>query len=419
MEYKKINKNGVNLHLINTNRFKTVDVVIFFTKKFDKEDIVFGNYLASSLVYTSKKYNTKNKMAIIGEELYGAKVGSSFGLSGNLESFVFSVSFLNPKYTFPDYLDKSLDFLYEVLLNPNVEDGKFNQELFDIMTKEQITSINSVKLNPNAYASNEFGKIMFKGTPCEYSTITSIEELDKVNRKNLYDFYKRLFNGEYKVDFAVLGEVDESIVDKIFKKFSIIKSSNEKLSFNIEYKTDGKLVTKIDSLDFNQSKLYMGYRLNDMDYHELYHVLRVYNTILGTMNDSILFNVVREEHSLCYSIGSYFNRYNKSLVIYAGINKTNYEETVELIKKCVESMSDKKVIESLFDYAKKTLNTYLNSYYDDLVGQINHYYYTEFDTVEDIETQRDNINKVTVDDVVKLNEKIKLSTIYMLKGDNN
>ena len=287
------------------------------------------------------------------------------------------------------------------------------------MTKEQITSINSVKLNPNAYASNEFGKIMFKGTPCEYSTITSIEELDKVNRKNLYDFYKRLFNGEYKVDFAVLGEVDESIVDKIFKKFSIIKSSNEKLSFNIEYKTDGKLVTKIDSLDFNQSKLYMGYRLNDMDYHELYHVLRVYNTILGTMNDSILFNVVREEHSLCYSIGSYFNRYNKSLVIYAGINKTNYEETVELIKKCVESMSDKKVIESLFDYAKKTLNTYLNSYYDDLVGQINHYYYTEFDTVEDIETQRDNINKVTVDDVVKLNEKIKLSTIYMLKGDNN
>ena len=380
---------------------------------------VFGNYLASSLVYTSKKYNTKNKMAIIGEELYGAKVGSSFGLSGNLESFVFSVSFLNPKYTVPDYLDKSLDFLYEVLLNPNVEDGKFNQELFDIMTKEQITSINSVKLNPNAYASNEFGKIMFKGTPCEYSTITSIEELDKVNRKNLYDFYKRLFNGEYKVDFAVLGEVDESIVDKIFKKFSIIKSSNEKLSFNIEYKTDGKLVTKIDSLDFNQSKLYMGYRLNDMDYHELYHVLRVYNTILGTMNDSILFNVVREEHSLCYSIGSYFNRYNKSLVIYAGINKTNYEETVELIKKCVESMSDKKVIESLFDYAKKTLNTYLNSYYDDLVGQINHYYYTEFDTVEDIETQRDNINKVTVDDVVKLNEKIKLSTIYMLKGDNN
>ena len=149
------------------------------------------------------------------------------------------------------------------------------------------------------------------------------------------------------------------------------------------------------------------------------YVLPVYSYILGGGPDSKLFKNVREKHSLCYSIGSYFNRYNKSLVIYAGINKTNYEETVELIKKCVESMSDKKVIESLFDYAKKTLNTYLNSYYDDLVGQINHYYYTEFDTVEDIETQRDNINKVTVDDVVKLNEKIKLSTIYMLKGDNN
>ena len=136
------------------------------------------------------------------------------------------------------------------------------------------------------------------------------------------------------------------------------------------------------------------------------------------MNDSILFNVVREQHSLCYSIGSYYSKYNPSLTIYAGINKVNYEKTVELIKECVESMKDKKILERLFDSAKKTINTYLNNFYDDLTSQINLYYQREFDNIEDIETLRENINAVTIDEVIKLNEKISLSTIYLLKGDN-
>ena len=80
----------------------------------------------------------------------------------------------------------------------------------------------------------------------------------------------------------------------------------------------------------------MGYRLNNLDFHEMNHVLRIYNTILGTMNDSILFNIVREGNSLCYTIGSYYSKYNPSLTIYAGINKKNYELTVKLIKECVE-----------------------------------------------------------------------------------
>ena len=50
--------------------------------------------------------------------------------------------------------------------------------------------------------------------------------------------------------------------------------------------------------------------------------------------------------------------------------------------------------------------------------QINNYYVGEYETVEDIETLRDNINKVTIEEVLELNKKISLSTIYMLKGDN-
>jgi hypothetical protein len=50
--------------------------------------------------------------------------------------------------------------------------------------------------------------------------------------------------------------------------------------------------------------------------------------------------------------------------------------------------------------------------------QINHYYVSEYEKMEDIESLRENINNVTIDEVIELNKKISLSTIYMLKGDN-
>ena len=365
MEYKKIQNKEYTLHLINSNRFKTINVVVFLTKEFNKDDITYGGMLSSNLVYTSKKYNTKNKIAIIGEELYGANITASFGISGNAESFIFSLEFLNPKYTEDKYMNDTLDFLCEVLFNPNVKDNKFDETYFNLIKKDVITKCKSVKDNPGLYASIEYAKIMYNGTPSSYSTIPNIEEVEKVTPEKLYKKYAELFNGNYKIDIVINGEIDDKIIGIIENKFKNVKGSNKKLSFKIEHTYDKKVIEKVDTLPFNQSKLYVGYRLNDLTYHELNHVLKVYNTMLGTMNDSLLFNIVREEHSLCYTVGSYYSKYNPSLTIYAGINKVNYEESVKLIKECVNLMSDKATVERLFDSSLKTINTYLNNYYDD------------------------------------------------------
>ena len=419
MQYKKTTKDNITFHLIKTDRFKQVSIVIFLTKEFDKNSIVYGNLVSNILMYSSSKYNTKNKIVKKGEDLYGTKISSTYGIIGKCESFAFSLDFLNPKYTDDIYMDESLDFFKEILLNPNVEKNKFKEEFFEIIKNDAISNSNAVKDNPNLYASIKYSSIMYKGTPSEYSTIPSVEDINKVTSEKLYSYYKTLFDGTFKINICILGDVEDTIIDKVYNHFKSIKSNNKKLEFKIKHKYDNKLINKIDSLPFNQSRLYIGYRLDNMNNHELNHVLKVYNTILGTMNDSILFNVVREANSLCYSIGSYISKYNPSLNIYAGINKNNYEKTIELIKECVESMKDEKVVKRLFDSAKKTINTYLNNYYDDSISQINNYYNGEFDTKEDVETLRENINKVTIDEVIKINDKIHLSTIYMMKGDNN
>jgi predicted Zn-dependent peptidase len=371
------------------------------------------------MVYTSKKYDTKSKIATIGEELYGSRISASFNIIGNTTEFIFTLEFLNPKYTEEKYLNESLDFLYEVIFNPNIEDNGFKKEYFDILVKENLSYIESIKDNPNLFASIEYSKKMYKGTPGEYFSLPSKEELLNATPQDLYLYYKKLFSGEFKTDIVVYGEQYPNIEKNIEEKFKNLKTNNDEISLSIKHKYKNEIKEYKDTLPYNQSKLYMGYRLNELDYHEMNHVLKVYNTILGTMNDSILFNIVREKNSLCYSIGSYYSKYNPSLTIYAGINKDNYEKTILLIKECMEMMKDEKVIESCFESAKKTINTYLNNYYDDCFSQINKYYYDQFEKTDDIETYRENINKVTIEEIIELNKKISLSTIYFLEGDNN
>ena len=417
MEYKKILKDNYTLHLINTNRFKLMNIVVFFTKKFEKKDILYGNLLSKNLVYTSKKYNTKSKIATIGEELYGARISSSFNIIGDTSEFIFTLEFLNPKYTEKKYLKESLNYLYEILFNPNVENNAFNREYFDIQIRDITAQVESIKDKPNMFAGIEYSKKMYKGTATEHFILPSLKEIEKLTPEKLYEVYLDLFSGKYKTDVVVYGELDDETEKEVSKIFTKLNSSDEKINIEIKHKFSEEVQEYKDSLQYNQSKLYMGYRLNNMDYHEITHVLKVYNTILGTMNDSILFNIVREKHSLCYSIGSYTSKYNPSLTVYAGINKENYEKTVALVKECFEMMKDKKELERLFDSAKKTINTFINSYYDDVVSQVNHYYYGQFTQNEDIEIYRENINKVTIDEVIKLNDKISLSTIYLLQGD--
>ena len=51
MEYKKIIEDNYTLHLINSDRFKIMNVVVFLTKKYNEKDVPYGVLLTKNLVY--------------------------------------------------------------------------------------------------------------------------------------------------------------------------------------------------------------------------------------------------------------------------------------------------------------------------------------------------------------------------------
>ena len=145
MEYKQIDKRSYKLHLIKTDKFKTITVRCIFKEKINKEEITIRNFLFELLLSSCKKYPSKRNFSIAKQELYDLNLYGNNTRIGNTFSTEISISMLENKYINDDITIKGLEFLKEVIFNPNLEDNKDFRNNFNI-TKNYLLYILSVLL---------------------------------------------------------------------------------------------------------------------------------------------------------------------------------------------------------------------------------------------------------------------------------
>ena len=90
MEIITKNLNNVPIKIINTNKFKIVNVEMFFTRKLDYKDIAPYNLLVSMLVTRNAKYPSISAFSSYKENNYGLSVNGSFSSRGDISLFNFN-----------------------------------------------------------------------------------------------------------------------------------------------------------------------------------------------------------------------------------------------------------------------------------------------------------------------------------------
>ncbi|MEG1015697.1 MAG: insulinase family protein [Bacilli bacterium] len=415
MEYKKISINNTDINLVNTKRFKTIGITLFLYKDFNKDDIEYLNLLSKILIYSTKKYNTKNKFNTETEELYNINFISRVTCISNIEVFALTIEFINPSYTEALMYKKSINLFKEVIFNPNVVDNSFEEDTFNLIKRNIIYALRSKKDNTQKYAYDRYKEIMFEGLPNSYSLSGKEENYDKINSKNLYSFYKKIFTS-FNLSLSVVGNIDEDILLNSLKPF-INKFSKIKVPINFQLpSTDKKFIKKEEETSFNQSHLLIGYDFSPLTFFETKYCLSLYNIILGSMGNSVLFNIVREKYSLCYSIGSSFTSYNPSITILSSISSASYEKAIDAINESLSIMSDTDKIKDLLSSAKKTSSIYINNIYDDYFALGEFYFLKNITKMDDLEVRKKLYDSVTTQDIVNINKKMKQKVIYFLRG---
>jgi len=417
VNYKKIENGAYNIHLINTDKFKTISVRINFKRKTKKEEITKRNLLTRVLLESNEFYKTSRLIEIETEKLYGLMLRSSSTISGNYSIMSFESSFLNEEYTENGLLEKSLEFILSFILNPEIEDKHFNEKNFNLCINSLREQINSLKENPDKYGMHKMLEAMDKDSPYAINADGYIEDLEQITPTNLYEYYKEIIKSDL-IDIFVIGDIEnKNIKELINKKLKINTLKKPSESHYITHKkTRLKPITEKLTGQLEQSKLYIGCKLDKLTPFEQKYVMNMYSFILGGSPNAKLFMNLREKNSLCYTVNSTYQPVFNLLIIKAGIDRENFEKSVKLIKQEMKNM-----ILGKFDNQdiEAGIITYKNTFKeveDSSFSILNAYTSCEYLNYDPLETRIKEIEKVTKEDIMKVAKKIHIDTIFLLEG---
>ena len=162
----------------------------------------------------------------------------------------------------------------------------------------------------------------------------------------------------------------------------------------------------------------MIYNLDNLNERERNFVIHIYNIILGSGGlTSKLYRYLREENSLCYNVSSMIQKYDGLLMIYSGIDAKDKDLCIELVNKAMKEMSNGEFSDIELDNAIKTVISSLKMGEDTQGGIINNYLFNYLDNLPLYEERVKEFKTVTKEEVINISKKIKLNTIYLLKGE--
>lgn len=421
MVYKTYKCNSYNIHTIKTDRFKTVHMEIIFRKNIVKEELVNYAFLVDMLMESSKNYPKRKDVITKLEELYKLVVYGTTVKTGNVLNSNFMADFIDPKFIDEeDYLENVIKFIFEMLMNPNATNEEFDLKEFNFVKERLKREIKSIDENPFKSSMRKAIEAMDKSSVTAFPLMGSVEELDDITPSSLYKYYKKLFK-DNTCDIFIIGNVDsDNIVSLIQKYFKHRYINTNKLLLRVDNKEKKKVTTKEDVSENLQANLVMIYNIGELPEVERHVTMQVFNYIFGSGGlTSKLYKRIREENSLCYNISTLYLKYDELLVIHISLDTANVKRVVSMVKKSLKEMQTGDFLDSDLEDAKKSISLALDLTSDNNSSLLNNYVFHEFDNLPLIDERKKSLAKLTKEDVVNVSKKLKLNTIYVLKGKEN
>lgn len=423
MEYQPNQiKEGITLHLIPNDRFKTNLMAIFITTTLTRENVTKNALIPAVLRRGSKHMPTQEEISKVLEEMYGATFDCGVDKRGDNQVLKFYFESINDRFLPQEQetlLKTSVDKFLELVFDPLTEkDNQFKPEYVN-QEKDNLKKIIEGKIDNKAkYAMDRCIEEMYKDEPFGLYRYGYLEDLESIDAANLYEAYQQLL-AKSKIDIFVSGIEEPKLQEWITQNPKVQELSARKPQFVAitgkpkEAPVPEKVVQ--ESMEVTQGKLIIGLDLAIEDSNLRYDAT-IYNSILGGSANSKLFQKVREEASLAYSASSSYVKNKNNIFISCGIDIPNYEQTVDIIKKQLEAMKQGNFTDEEVENAKQGILSAIKSIEDEQDTEMMYYFAQELtDQKYSLEEYSRKISEVTKQKVIDIAQKVTVDTIYFLK----
>ncbi|MBL4930888.1 M16 family metallopeptidase [Clostridium paridis] len=319
-------------------------------------------------------------------------VGGQINAYTSKESTCYYIKALNT------HLELSIDILADMILNSKLDDEE--------ISKEQGVVIEEINMNedtPEEVLGDVYAKAAFGDDSLSYAILGTPKTVSSFNSKKLKDFINDNYTTKNTV-ISICGNFDESELKTLIENYFGVWEETSNRSF--EY-SKSKLEENFLYTEKNIEQLHINFGLKGVpNGDERGYSLVLLNNILGGGASSILFQKVREELGLCYSIYSYLLPFQNvgAFNVYTGLSPTYAGKAISVIKEELNKFKTREFTQEEININKEKIKAhYILGLESTSARMFNNgksvLFQNKINTPEDIIKKIDRINKDTIKEV--------------------
>jgi predicted Zn-dependent peptidase len=271
-------------------------------------------------------------------------------LGGHLDAFTSREYTCLLATVMDDHLSKVIDILTDQLKNSLFDEQEIDREK-DVILEE----IKMIEDSPDELVHDLGIENLWPGQPLGRSIIGCRESVQRFTRKELFGYFEQNYVPEEIIITAAGNVCHDSLFDLIQKRnFSATVSSRKKVD-NMDRPTAHHQITYVSK---KLEQVHVCLALDGLPQnHSLRFASYLMNSILGGGMSSRLFQKIREQRGLAYSVYSSFHSYQDAgfVSIYAGVRPKSFHDTIQLILEELTTFKEQEVTLEELQRAKDQL----------------------------------------------------------------
>jgi predicted Zn-dependent peptidase len=284
----------------------------------------------------------------------GTKTRSAREIAESFDSIGGQVNaFTSKEYTcyYAKVLDTHANFALDVLADMFFNSTFVEEEL----AKEKNVVYEEIKMyedTPDDIVHDLLSKAIYEDHSLGYPILGTEDTLATFNGATLKEYMHNTYTPE-NVVISIAGNISESFIADVEKHFGSYEGGKqEKVEEKPQFHTN-RLARKKDT---EQAHLCLGYEGLQVGHEDIYSLI-VLNNVLGGSMSSRLFQDVREQKGLAYSVFSYHSAFQDSgiVTIYGGTGAKQLDVLFDTIQETLNTLKAEGITEKELTNCKEQL----------------------------------------------------------------
>ena len=392
--YEFANVRGIPVRIIRTTRFAQATAIITYRTRIDRRTASLLSLLSRILSASCQDYPSRSSLTAALDSLYGASIETEVSKDGDLFSLHIAVNGLMNWTDRSSPFAAALGVFFSLLIRPDLDaDGLFQAVSFEAERSGLVMELLARENDKAKYAHDQCMKLLCGDQPFGLLAAGDLETLQGLTREDLTAAFHQLKQLDCQV--AIAGDLPDSLLESLLEHVAQLRPaspdgpgatsrpartvSSQAASF---YTPTQSLLPaafrpmlpaeKVESKKVEQARICLAFSGLQpyFSHHSIVDTLM--NSMLGGDVHSLLFEVVREQLGLAYSVYSVNSRYLSTLLVIAGVAPDRVHEARQAMFAQIENLASGRFSDQLLERSKTLVESHIRSIPDDLDNLLSH-----------------------------------------------